>query len=151
MLELLIAIGVNVLVGVLTALLIYFLRTRKPQDPRLADAGAALGLFQRQFPEITGATTLTADHRNALIELQDGPGLGLLQGHGRRWNARVLQPGDVASVRVSKDTTLVLKFSNYGSPRAALIFADANERALWLARFQHLTSPAAGRGDLSHA
>jgi hypothetical protein len=152
MLELLIAIGVNVLVAVLTAFLIYFFWTRKHRDPSLADASAALDLFQRQFPEIAGTTTLTTDGRNALIDLQGGSGIGLLQGHGRRWNARILRPGDVASVRILKDTAaLRLKFSDYGSPRASLFFADAQERALWLARLQHLTRRASGAGDLEHA
>ena len=153
MLELLIAIGFNVVVGVLTTLLIYFFWTRKRGDAGLADADTALGLFREHFPEAGGSTTLTTDRRNALIDLSDGTGIGLLQGHGHRWNAHWLKPGDVASVRVSGETKLQVRFTDYGSPRASLLLADANERAAWLARLQALTRGAATarRGDVSHA
>ena len=159
MLELLIAIGFNVFVAALTALLIYFVWTRKRSDPSLADPGTAMDLFRDHFPdragdpEAAGTVTLTTDRRNALIELPGGVSVGLLQGHGQRWNARILQPGDVASVRVSEDATLQLKFADYSGPRASLVLADADERAVWLARLQSLTQrvPAARGADPSHA
>ena len=158
MLELLIAIGFNVFVAALTALLIYFVWTRKRSDPSLADANSAMGLFREHLPEMAdvpetvGTVTLTTDRRNALIELPDGAGVGLLQGHGRRWNARILQPGDVASVRVSAEATLQLKFADYSGPRASLVFAGADERAAWLPRLQSLTqrAPAARGAIISH-
>jgi hypothetical protein len=105
------------------------------------------------IPETAGTVTLTTDRRNALIELPDGAGVGLLQGHGQRWNARILQPGDIASVRVSEVATLQLKFADYAGPRASLVLADADERAVWLARLQSLTQrvPTARRPDPSHA
>jgi hypothetical protein len=154
MLELLIAIGFNVIVGVLTTLLIYFYWNRRKRGiASQVDADTALGLFRDHFPEATGTATLTTDRRNALIDLSDGPGVGLLQGHGHRWNAHMLRPGDVASVRVAQDTTLQVRFADFGSPRASLMLADANERALWLTRLQALTRDAAAtrRGDISHA
>ena len=159
MLELYIAIGFNVLVAALTALLIYFVWTRKRSDASLADASAAMGLFRDHLPEMAdipetaGPVTLTTDRRNALIELPNGVGVGLLQGHGQRWNARILQPGDVASVRVSEEATLQLKFTDYSGPRASLVLVDADERAVWLARLQSLTQrvPAARGVDPSHA
>ena len=43
MLELLIAIGFNVFIAAVTALLIYFVWTRKSRDASLADASAAMG------------------------------------------------------------------------------------------------------------
>ena len=151
--ELFIAVGFNVVVGVLTTLLIYFFWTRKRGDAPLADAETALGHFRDHFPEANGTATVTADRRNALIDLPDGVGIGLLQGHGHRWNAHWLKPGDVASVRVSGETKLQVRFTDFGSPRASLLLADANERAAWLARLQALTRGAATarRGDISHA
>jgi hypothetical protein len=151
--ELFIAIGFNVLVGVLTTLLIYFYWTRKRRTAPLPDAETALGLFRDHFPEANGTTTVTTDGRNALIDLADGVSIGLLQGHGHRWNAHWLKPGDVASVRVSQETKLQVKFTDYGSPRASLLLTDANERAAWLARLQALTrsAQATRRGDVSHA
>src|SRR5258708_37937274 len=50
MLEFLIAIGFNVFVAALTALLIYFVWTRKRSDASLADASAAMGLYPRSPP-----------------------------------------------------------------------------------------------------
>ena len=145
--------GFNVVVGVLTTLLIYFFWTRRRGDVPLADAETALGHFRDHFPEANGTATVTTDRRNALIDLPDGVGIGLLQGHGHRWNAHWLKPGDVASVRVSGETKLQVRFTDYGSPRASLLLADANERVAWLARLQALTRGAATarRGDISHA
>ena len=151
--ELLTAIGFNVLVGVLTTLLIYLYWTRKRGDAPLADAETALGHFRDHFPEANGTATVTTDRRNALIDLADGVGIGLLQGHGHRWNAHWLKPGDVASVRVTQETKLQVRFTDYGSPHASLLLTDANERAVWLARLQALTRSASAthRGDVSHA
>jgi hypothetical protein len=154
MMELLIAIGFNLLVAALAALLIYFYRTRRHDVARLlVDPGAALEHFRDQFPDRVGSATLTADRRNALIDLPGAVGVGLLQGHGQRWNARLLQPGDVASVQVSGNSTLQLRFTDYGNPRAVLLITDADERALWLARLQNLTRSASkpARESLSHA
>lgn len=155
--ELFIAIGCNVFVAALTALLIYFVWTRKRNDANLADADTAIGVFRKHFPEgplqAVGTVTLTTDKRNALIELPEGAGVGLLQGHGRRWNARILHPGDIASVLESADTKLQVRFTDYSGPRAALLLADAGERAAWLARLQSLTrhAPTARGVDPSHA
>ncbi|HVW71350.1 MAG TPA: hypothetical protein VHB68_20385 [Steroidobacteraceae bacterium] len=143
--DLLIAIGVNLLVGAVTALLIYFSSQRRQAG--LADPGEALNLFRAQFPDsVPRNITLTSDGRNALIDLSDGSAVGLLQGYGRRWNARVLHDGDVASVQAN-EATLRLKLTDYGSPRAALLLTDPNERSQWLARLQSLvrgpeTSPS---------
>jgi len=151
--ELLIAIGFNVIVGVLTTLLIYFYWSRTGGEAGLPDADTALGLFRDHFPEAGGTATLTTDRRNALIDQTDGAGIGLLQGHGHRWNAHWLKPGDVASVRVIHDIKLQIRFTDFGSPRASLLFSDANERDAWFARLQALTRSASTtrRGDVSHA
>jgi hypothetical protein len=135
---LLIAIGVNVLVGALTALIIYVSRgSRKPQA-RLADASVAMDLFRRQFPDATGTATLTADGRNALIDLGEGGGIGLLQAHGRRWNARILHQGDVASLTTSGYSTLELRLTDYSNPRASLLLPSTDAQFLWLGRLRSL-------------
>jgi hypothetical protein len=136
--ELLIAISVNVLVGALTALLLYFFRKARQQAPRLADAAVAMDLFRRQFPATTGTATVTADGRNALIDLGDGTGIGLLQAHGQRWNARILHVGDVASLATSGDSTLELRLTDYANPRASLLLPSADAQFLWLGRLRNL-------------
>ena len=141
MLELLIAIGVNVLIGALTALIIYFARNpRKPQN-RLSDARVAMDIFRRQFPDATGTATVTADGCNALIDLGKGAGIGLLQAHGQRWNARILRAGDVASLATSGYSTLELRLTDYANPRASLLFPSTEVQFMWLGRLR----------DLSHA
>jgi hypothetical protein len=136
--ELLIAIGVNVLIGALTALIIYFSRSSPKQGARLADARMALDLFRRQFPDATGTATLTADGRNALIDLGEGAGVGLLQAHGQRWNARILHPGDVASLATSGYSTLELRLTDYANPRASLLLPSTDAQFLWLGRLRSL-------------
>lgn len=149
--ELLIAIGANIVVGALTALLIY-VSSRRSQRKRPAGLTApaqAFDLFRAQFPDSDFRNvTLTADGRNALADLADGSGIGLLQGYGQRWNARLLHRGDVASIQMD-DTALRLKLTDYGAPRAVLQLADANERALWHARLQDLVRTP--ETSLSHA
>jgi hypothetical protein len=136
--ELLIAIGVNVLIGALTALLLYFFRKSHQRTPGLANASVAMDLFRHQFPEVSGTATVTADGRNALIDLEAGTGIGLLQAHGQRWNARILQAGDVVSLATSGDSTLELRLTDYANPRASLLLPSADARFLWLGRLRNL-------------
>jgi hypothetical protein len=136
--ELLIAIGVNVLIGALAALLLYLSRNARKQAARLTDPAVALDLFRRQFPDATGTATLTADGRNALIDLGEGAGIGLLQSHGQRWNARILHPGDVASLATTGYSTLELRLADYANPRTALLFPSAETQFLWLERLRSL-------------
>lgn len=136
--ELLIAIGVNVLIGALAALLLYFSRNSRKQASRLTDPAIAMELFQRQFPGANGTATLTADGRNALIDLGEGAGIGLLQSHGQRWNARILRAGDVASLATSGHSAVELRLADYSNPRTSLLFPSAATQFLWLERLRSL-------------
>lgn len=149
--ELLIAIVVNILVGVVAAALILFFRARaKAGAPRLT-AESALEIFRVRFPEAQGSATVSADGRVALIGL-DGAGVGLLYPNGRRWNARMLRPGDVAAVRACAPHTLRLKFRDYAWPRTEIGLEDEVERERWTARLQELVhASSAPREGLSHA
>jgi hypothetical protein len=137
--ELLIAIGVNVLVGALTVLIFFLSRRSRKQPARLADAGVAMDLFRRQFPEAAGTAIVTADGRNALIDLGEGAAVGLLQAHGQRWNARILRAGDVASLATSGHSTLELRLTDYANPRASLLLPSTDAQVLWLARLRNLS------------
>lgn len=136
--ELLIAIGVNVLIGALTALIIYFARNRRKQPERLSDGSVALDLFRRHFPDATGTATVTADGHNALIDLGEGAGIGLLQAHGQRWNARILRAGDVASLGACGYSTLELRLTDYSNPRASLLLPSPEAQFTWLGRLREL-------------
>ena len=139
--ELLIPIAVNLALGVILLALLYRQRTR--DTVRLTLATEAMDIFRMHFPDALGAATLAADGRGALIDLQRG-GTGLLQRHGRRWNARLLAPGELSSVRRSGGDAIELKFADFGWPRARLCLADADARAMWLSRLTSLS-------DLRHA
>ena len=136
--ELLIAIGVNVLIGALAALLLYISRNSRKPAARLTDPAVAMDLFRRQFPGAKGTATLTADGRNALIDLGEGAGIGLLQSHGQRWNARILQAGDVATLATSGYSALELRLADYSNPRASLLFPSADTQFRWLERLRSL-------------
>jgi hypothetical protein len=105
------------------------------------------------FPDSLGAVTVAADRRGALIDLQGGAGIGLLQRQGRRWNARVLAPGEISSARLDSDGAINLHFADFGWPRACIRIADADARAMWLARLHSLTAQVSSHhhSDLRHA
>jgi hypothetical protein len=150
MMELGIAIVVNIVVGVVAAALIIFFRARAKAAPPPLTAESALEIFRVQFPETQGSATVSADGRMALVGL-DG-GVGLLYPNGRRWNARVLRPGDVADVRACAPHTLRLKFRDYAWPRTEIGLEDEAERERWTARLQELVrASSAPREGLSHA
>jgi hypothetical protein len=87
----------------------------------------------------TGTAIVTADGRNALIDLGEGAGVGLLQAHGQRWNARILRAGDVASLAPSGHSTLKLRLTDYANPRASLRLPSTDAQFLWLARLRNLS------------
>ncbi|MGO9512905.1 MAG: hypothetical protein ACLP2F_04580 [Steroidobacteraceae bacterium] len=150
MTELAISIAVNIVLGVVLLALLYWKRTG--DAVRLAGAGEAMDLFAMHFPGAVGEATVAADHRSALIDLQRGSGVGLLQRQGRRWNARTLAPGEVSSVEADSDGTIELRFADFGWPRAQLRIADANARALWLERLNSLKEQRSSRHPgLRHA
>ena len=147
--ELAISIGVNVVLG---GILLVLLRWRHLGDTvPLEGPAAAMSLFKTYFPEAVGEATLSDDRRSALIDLQRGGGIGLLQRQGRRWNARTLMPGEVSSVALAGDGTVKLKFADFGWPRAQLRITDADARAFWMGRLSSLRAQARRHPGLRHA
>jgi hypothetical protein len=149
--ELVLAIAVNLVLGILLLALLYWKHTN--DNVRLSSAEEALELFRAHFRDAIGKATVSADRRCALIELQTDGGIGVLERHGRRWNARLLGPRELASVRLGRDGCLRLRFADFGWPQARFIASDPDVRAQWLARLHALTARAraATRGDLGHA
>ncbi len=142
MTDLLIAIGANVALGIL--LLPLLLRSRT-DEVRARTAAEALQIYRRHFPDALGSVLLGHDGRSALIELGGG-GLGILQRHGRRWNARALAAGELTDVRAARDGSILVGFADFGWPRARLVPPDAPAREAWLSRLQHLVRGRAGGG-----
>jgi hypothetical protein len=142
------AIVINLVLGVvLLALLALRLR---PDTMTVATPEDAMMLFRRSFPDAVGRATLASDGRGALIDLDPG-GLGLLVRGGRRWNARPLAVGDLASVR-SMGEIIEIRFRDFAWPRAQLRFDDARTRAAWNSRLEGrlLHAHGSSREDIRH-
>ncbi len=136
--ELIEPIAVNVVLGiVLLALLIW---KQRPDDARLTDTDEATDIFSKHYPDTMGTVTLAADRRSALIDLKSQDAVGLLQRHGRRWNARVLVRGEIASIQQEPDGSIKVNFVDFAWPRARIRIDDADLRATWLARLDSLSA-----------
>jgi hypothetical protein len=131
--ELAISIAVNCVLGVILWAVLRSNRGGEPQG--LVGAADAMQKFNEHFPDALGTAALAEDRCSALLELQRGE-IGLLQRHGRRWNARLLAPRDISSVRLTEDGTLHLKFADFAWPQARIRFADPATRALWSDRLR---------------
>ena len=135
--ELAISVVIN---GVLGAVLLGLMRWRPCADAaRLNDAAAALTQFQSQHPEAVGEVTLAADGQCALVDLKGAVGVGLVQRHARRWNTRVLAPGDVTNVQLLADGRIEVRLADFGWPRVQFAVA-ADAREAWSQRLRALES-----------
>lgn len=137
--ELLISIAMNAVLGVL--LLALFLWKRRDDPVRLTGADDALAAFNRFYPDMDGIATVAADGRSALIDMHGA--VGLLQRHGRRWNARLLVPQELARVRQDADGAINLVFADFGWPQAHIPLADGQARAQWMTRLEAVSLPHA--------
>jgi hypothetical protein len=146
--ELLFSIGVNLVLG--AVLLVLLMWKRRPDMVRLASEAEALAEFRRHYPDATGSVIVSADGLAALIETAAGQ--GLLMAHARRWNARMLVAPELAAVRTLDETSLELRFADFGWPRARLRFADCETASRCRARLETIgRSPSAPAADLRHA
>lgn len=151
--EMELSIALNVALGIV---LFALLRRQSGDDGvRLHGNAEAVRIFMSQFPDLQGAASVADDGRGALIELESGGGVGLLERRGRRWNARVIRPGDLASAPTSariEGECLCIGFADFGWPRSRLRFGDAGARSTWLARLgAAVPSPPGRQRDPRHA
>jgi hypothetical protein len=145
--ELLFSIGVNLVLGVVVLVLLVW--KRRPDTVRLVTEADAVAEFQRHYPDATGTAIVSADGLAALIETGTGP--GLLMAHARRWNARMLVAPEFAAVRAADETSLELRFADFGWPRARLRFADREAASRCRARLETLVhSRTASDSGLRH-
>ena len=140
--ELAIAIGANIGLGVILLGLFATLRSR--ETPALASTDEALTIFRQRFSDAAGVATLASDGRCALLALRDG--IGLLHLHGRRWNARKLAAEELDRVALTRGDTITLALSDFAWPRTHIRIDDPQARSIWLAR---LSALVAG-GDQAH-
>lgn len=137
---------ISILVNIALGILLFALLHRKGRDDgvRLQGSAEAMQIFRSRFADAQGEATLAADGRGALIEMEPGGAVGILERRGRRWNARVLLPGDLSSAKIEGDA-LCIGFADFGWPRSCLRFADPDVRSLWLERLGATASRATGR------
>jgi hypothetical protein len=150
--ELVISIIANVALGLVLLALLF--RRRAGPGVRLRDAGEAIRVFRDLLPEAECATaTLGSDGGSALIEPVYGLRVGVLQLQGKRWVARVLAPQDLASVRLTSDGALLVRFADFAWPRVLVRIADEGARSQWLQRLQalHAASSTPAPSELRHA
>jgi hypothetical protein len=135
------AIVINLVLGVVLLGLLAW--RRHPDTETAASPEEAMTLFRRSFPDAVGDAAVATDGHGALIDLGPG-GFGLLLRNGRRWNARLVAPRELSSVR-STGEIIELRFKDFAWPRARLRF-DAGSCAAWSARLK-----AYPRQDVRHA
>ncbi len=136
--ELAIAIAANILLGLI--LLGSFALLGRQDAAVLEGPEQALRVYTDLFPDASGAAMVCDDKTSALIALHHRTGVGLVHRHGRRWNARELQPKDVASVGLVGDDTIRLSLTDFGWPRAHIRIQDRTARTIWLARLDALVT-----------
>jgi len=130
-----VSILANVLLGAVLLAMLY--RKRGEDSARLTDPAQALACYRATSPSAQGSATLSSDGLGALIDLADG-GIGLVERRGRRWNARRLDPLDLAGVDAREDGVVTLRFADFGWPRARVALADPAARARWIERLEGL-------------
>lgn len=106
----------------------------KPEDARER--------FAIDYPNMAIVRThVTLDRRSAFLETADGD-MGLVHAVGARFLTRLYRPADVASLRRSGETAILIRFSDFTFPGARFEFespVDADRVA------QIFAQPGSGR------
>ncbi len=139
---LVISIVANVVLGLVLFALLY--GKRGSDSDRLTEPEQALARYRIRYPMATGRVSLAADGRAALIELTDGS-VGLVEQCGRRWNVRVLEPGEIVGVDRARDGAIAVHFADLGWPRARIQLSDPDIFRDWMERLGALREAATSR------
>jgi hypothetical protein len=106
----------------------------KPEDARER--------FAIDYPSLAiVGTHVTLDRRSAFLEIADGS-MGLVHAVGARFLTRLYRPADVASLRRSGQTAILIRFSDFTFPGARFDF-ESSDDADRVARI--LADPGSGR------
>jgi hypothetical protein len=146
------ALLISILANVVLGLVLFgvLLRRRVKDSDRLTEPEQALALYRIRFPTARGRVTLATDGRAALLELNDGS-VGLIERCGRRWNARTLEPREIAGVDRARDGALTVCFADFGWPRARVQLSDPGICRGWMERLDALRDAASpGRERTAH-
>lgn len=152
--ELWIAIGINLALGALLYLLLLWFA--RPDEARLANEDDARRLFAEHYPVAVSAVLLCDAGRSALLAVERGARMGLVDRHARRWNVRLFSAAELARVQLDERGAICIRFRDFGWPSARLNIGDANVRRQWHQQLMHLSAAdAMGEGaytkDTRHA
>jgi hypothetical protein len=139
--ELALSILVNAALGLV--LLFALRRDRAAAHGRLDGPDAALRHFAEVFPDATGHALVGDGGDSALIALSGDAGVGLVERHGRRWNARRLERGEIRALVADANGTLHMRLTDFAWPAARIRIADDTARNEWLARLRGLMASSA--------
>ncbi len=134
-----ISIAANVVLGLALFALLY--GKRGSDSDRLTEPEQALPRYRIRYPMATGRVSLAADGCAALIELTDGS-VGLVERCSRRWNVRVLEPGEIVGVDRALDGAIAVSFADLGWPRARIQLSDPTICQGWMERLGALRETA---------
>lgn len=134
-----ISIVANIVLGLVLFGVLY--RRRGADSDRLTEPGQALAHYRSRWPTASGRVDLAVDGRAALLELADGSA-GLVERCGRRWSVRALEPREILGVERASDGAILIRFADFGWPRARVQLSEPDTCRRWLER---LASPHEGR------
>jgi hypothetical protein len=126
-----ISIVANIVLGFVLFGLLY--RKRWSDSEGLTRPEQALARYRIRYPTASGHASLAADGRAALLELSDGT-VGLIERCGRRWSVRLLEPREILGVDRAGDGAIVIRFADFGWPRARVQLSDPDTCRRWIER-----------------
>ncbi len=121
--------GSLVAIGLLVLLLHVLGRSR---TARLADRDAAVAIFLDEYPDAScGPAAVSRDGWAALIVLDGGARAGVVHAMGADWMTRLIRPGEVAGVRVTRAGGLRIRFTDFATPSVTVTFEALHEARAW--------------------
>lgn len=137
------AIGVNVALGaVLGALLLWL---NRGDETHLAGEADARRLFADKYTAAVSAVVLCDAGRSALLSLDRGMRMGLIDRHARRWNIRMFSAAELRRVDLDERGGIHIRFIDFGWPSARLTIRDSSLRAHWYRQLKDLGADEALR------
>ena len=152
--EVWIAIGVNLALGALLATLLLCLNRR--DEAYLTGELEARRLFADHYSVVVSSVLVCDAGRSALLSLERGLYMGLIDRHARRWTIRLFGAAELRRVDLDEAGAIHIRFIDFGWPSARLMVSDASLRSDWYWQLKHLggaegTRHRAYAGDATHA
>jgi hypothetical protein len=106
---------------------------------RLDSAEAARGLFLVEFPDAKVTEIVLAGAGDGALLALDGCGsIGLVAAIGAHWLVRRVEPQNFGTVSTTPDGKILLRLTDFTSPRVTLDLGNAKLAAQWCDRLERL-------------